>query len=191
MRGGIAGSGILGRTERSLAFPTAASVRAPPSWVRLGLRVQPQAQKKWCWAAVATSVSVFRDRTSDWTQCRVASAVLDQTTCCTAGDTEACNRAAQLDAALRRTGNLRAPAQDGPLEFPDVKTEIDNDFPIGAHIEFGDGGSHFVLLCGYLDDATQSVSIQDPEIGQTDLPLTQFLTRYRTSGSWDLTYFTK
>jgi hypothetical protein len=44
------------------------------AWHRLDFTMQHQQQTNWCWAAVSTSVALFYDPVSTWTQCAVASA---------------------------------------------------------------------------------------------------------------------
>ena len=50
--------------------------------VTLPFTMQVQTQSNWCWAATATSVSLFYTSSSTWTQCTVANGELNLTDCC-------------------------------------------------------------------------------------------------------------
>jgi len=47
----------------------------PPTPNSIGLRMQYQETKAWCWIAVATSISLFYNPSSTWTQCQLMTAV--------------------------------------------------------------------------------------------------------------------
>lgn len=160
-------------------------------WRRLAFTMQHQQQTQWCWAAVSTSVSLYYDTSSTWTQCTVVNAELGQTTCCQNGSTSACNQPWYLDLALQRTGNLDAFA-GGTTSFADLRTEIDAGQPLGARIGWSGGGGHFAVIEGYKPGpGDQRVAIDDPWYGASDLTYNTFATSYQGSGSWTHSYTTE
>src|SRR5262245_50136888 len=120
-------------------------------WRRLSFAMQHQQQTQWCWAAVSTSVSLYYDPSSTWTQCTVVNAELGQTTCCNNGSSAACNQPWYLDLALTRTGNLTA-VTGGTTTFAGIRSEIDAGRLLGVRIGWSGGGGHFVVLEGYKPD---------------------------------------
>lgn len=159
-------------------------------WRRLAFTMQPQQQTQWCWAAVSTSVSLFYDPSSTWTQCTVANAELGQTTCCQNGSSAACNVPWFLDRALQRTGNLNA-FSSGVTSFADVRTETNAGRPLGVRIGWSGGGGHFVVIEGYKPGlGPQRVAIDDPWWGASDLTYAAFQSSYQGTGSWTHSYTT-
>src|SRR5204863_1759343 len=75
-------------------------------WHRLDFSMQHQQQTNWCWAAVSTSVALFFNPSSGWTQCAVANGELNRNDCCGAGASGPCNVYGYLDTALTRVGHL-------------------------------------------------------------------------------------
>jgi hypothetical protein len=159
-------------------------------WRRLAFTMQPQQQTQWCWAAVSTSVSLYYDSSSTWTQCTVANAELGQTTCCQNGSTAACNTPWYLDSALQRTGNLDA-FSGGTTAFAGVRTEIDGGRALGVRIGWSGGGGHFVMVEGYKPCPEQRVAIDDPWYGASDLTYNAFVSSYQGTGSWTHSYTTE
>ena len=47
-------------------------------WHRLDFSMHHQQQTNWCWAAVSTSVALFFNPSSGWTQCAVANGELQE-----------------------------------------------------------------------------------------------------------------
>jgi hypothetical protein len=160
-------------------------------WRRLAFTMQHQQQTQWCWAAVSTSVSLYYDTSSTWTQCTVVNAELNQTTCCQNGATAACNQPWYLDRALQRTGNLDG-FSGGTTAFADVRTEIDAGRPLGTRVGWSGGGGHFAVIEGYKPGPTeQRVAIDDPWYGASDLTYNTFATSYQGTGSWTHSYTTE
>ena len=60
-------------------------------WHLLSFSMQAQAQRNWCWAAIAVSVAAFFDQRTPRTQCNVADEELRRTDCCGAGSAGPCN----------------------------------------------------------------------------------------------------
>lgn len=161
-----------------------------PTWQRLNFNMQAQQQTNWCWAAVATSVALFYNPSSTWTQCTLVNAELGETTCCSNGGSAACNKPWYLDKALQRVGQLDS-WSSGAMSFANVRAEIDNSRPLGVRIGWSGGGGHFVVVDGYLNDASQQVAIEDPWYGASDMSYTAFSSSYQTSGSWSHSYETQ
>lgn len=160
-------------------------------WRRLAFTMQHQQQTQWCWAAVSTSVSLYYDPSSTWTQCTVANAELGQTTCCQNGASAACNTPWYLDSALQRTGNLDS-FSGGTTSFAGVRTEIDSGQPLGARIGWSGGGGHFAVIEGYKPGPSeQRVAVDDPWYGASDLTYNTFATSYQGTGGWTHSYTTE
>lgn len=157
---------------------------------QLGFTMQAQTQSNWCWAATATSVSHFYWFWSTWTQCRVAGAELGRTDCCGSPVPGPCNVPWYLDRALTRTRNFVS--MSGPATFAAVRAEIDAGRPVGARIGWSGGGGHFMCIYGYSTYlGRQFFDIDDPIYGKSHLSVDDFSNRYRGSGSWTHTYYTK
>lgn len=158
----------------------------------LVFNMQAQTQSNWCWAATSTSVSHFYWWASPWTQCKVAGAELNLTTCCQSPVPSACNVPWYLDKALTRTQNFVSIAS-GTVSFDQVKAEIDAGRPVGARIGWSGGGGHFVAIYGYTQilGVLDFFDIDDPIYGKSHLSVSDFTSNYQGSGSWTHTYFTK
>ncbi|MEZ5402378.1 MAG: papain-like cysteine protease family protein [Bryobacteraceae bacterium] len=150
---------------------------------------QKQAQSNWCWAAVGATIAAFYDPATLWTQCRIVNNALGQTTCCTDGSSDACNKTGQLDNALTIVGNFDALVSSA-MTMGDVVAEIDDLQPIGAAVLWAVGG-HGVIISGY-DVNNDSLNIRDPISGSTDdLPYNTFRNSYLGRGRWVESYKTK
>lgn len=156
---------------------------------KLSLAMEPQTQSNWCWAATSVSVNHYY-WFSSWTQCKVAGAEQNLTTCCQSPVPGACNVAWYLEKALTRTGNFVSVT--GPVSFARVKTEIDAGRPVGVRVGWGGGGGHFLVIEGYsrIGPAT-FFDLDDPIYGESTLSVDDFSTNYQGSGTWTHTYFTK
>jgi hypothetical protein len=170
---------------------------------QLGLTMQRQQHSNWCWAAVAASVAHFFDKSSQWTQCVLASQQLNQPNngCCTNGDDpDTCNQVSHLEKSLSLIRH-RNPDTDNPsdgIASPEViKQEIDLGRPIGVRIGWDDSldQGHFILVTGY-DDGTPdlTVMINDPENPDgsppSKCPYSALEHGYLSeSGVWKNTYF--
>jgi hypothetical protein len=168
----------------------------------LGLTMQHQEQTNWCWAAVATSISVLLDHPSPWTQCTLANAQLNRGDCCTNGsDPATCNQVAHLETSLTLIQH-RNPDPNNPfnrMATPDeIRTEIDARRPIGVRIGWDNSldQGHFIVVTGYDETAPQfALWISDPEVKPSGSPPIKFnyaalQQGYKSSGKWTHTYFT-
>ncbi len=154
----------------------------------LAFHMQHQQQTQWCWAAVATSTSLFFDSNSQWTQCTLVNAELGQSTCCNNGSTSACNRPWYLDRALGRTGNLSS--LTGSAEpFATIQQQNGQGRPLGARIGWSGGGGHFVMLTGTGNN--QTLTVQDPWYGTSTSTYNSFRSHYQGNGTWTHSYFTQ
>lgn len=162
----------------------------------LNLLMQDQQQTEWCWAAAATSVSLFYDSDSAWTQCKLANQQYAQTTCCDDGSTPACNPAdgGFLEQALTTTGNYRPPVVAGPITIAQLEAEFAASPPrvVGVRIGWNQGGGHFVVISG-ASQADNIVHVRDPEPfwGTQEYDYTQFSTNYKGMGTWTHTMYTQ
>src|SRR5262249_57800263 len=68
--------------------------------------MQHQEQTQWCWSATATSVALYYNSLSTWTQCSLVNAELGRTDCCSAPSSNDCNQPWTLNTALTRVGHL-------------------------------------------------------------------------------------
>jgi hypothetical protein len=160
-------------------------------WRRLAFIMQAQLQSQWCWAACSTSVSLFYDSASGWTQCSVVNAELGQSTCCQNGSSTQCNQPWYLDRALTRTGNL-ASWSGGVATIAQIRSEIRNGRPLCARIGWSGGGGHFVAIAGYRAcDPDEYIDVRDPIYGSSDVALATFTSSYQGTGSWTHTYYTE
>ena len=156
----------------------------------LTFTMQHQKENEWCWAAVSTSVSLFFNAGSGWTQCSVANKTLGQTTCCTTPSGPNCNKPWFLNLGLTTTSNYASSASSAqPMSA--IQTEVNSGKPIGCRIQWRPKGGHFVILSGY-DNAAQTVDVRDPWYGPTNgLSLKTFTNNYQGAGYWNWTYYTK
>lgn len=156
---------------------------------RLPFTMQRQTETNWCWAATSTSVSIFYTPSSAWTQCKVANACQNKTTCCS--NPAGCNQYGYLNTALEKTHNFNKMVS-GTITFAQIQAEINVGRPIGVRTAWSGGGAHFLCIIGYAVLAdVQYVYLDDPIYGASFTTLSNFSTNYRGSGTWTHTYYTK
>lgn len=165
----------------------------------VGLTVERQQRSKWCWAAVANSVSHFYDPSSTWSQCKIVDAELGQATCCTDGASAACNKTWYLDRALTRVGCLGAKTI-GPLTFAEVQAQLGAGHPPCARQGWGGGSGHFVAIVCWFDGtplseitaagAAQRIKISDPWYGDSVVDYASFVAGHHGAGAWTHSYTT-
>jgi hypothetical protein len=150
----------------------------------LGVAVDHQEQDNWCWAAVAAGVSRFFSQPI--TQCQVASHTLGDACC---NNPHPCDQPWQLDAALDAVGHYRTWAQR-TLSLGQIAGEIDDGRPLGARIQWYEGGGHFVVIDGY-DAEANVIVVRDPgDGGKHIMDIDEFTTAYRDgAGRWTHTYW--
>ena len=160
----------------------------------LAFTMHVQEQDNWCWAATAMSVSLFYNSGSSWTQCTVANQILSLPTgvgCCPNGSIPACDVPWYLDRALAATSNL-LDVRSGTVGFSDLAALIGSANPLGARIAWSGGGGHFVVLHGWKKTTVgEFVDVADPFNGSTSqVRYSDFLSSYRSTGSWTHSYWT-
>jgi hypothetical protein len=158
-------------------------------WHRLDFAMQHQQQTNWCWAAVATSVALFYDPASTWTQCTVANTELGRADCCGAGASGACNVYGFLDTSLTTVGHLDH-FTGSSSTFAAVQAEIDAGRPLCARTAWSGGGAHFLAIIGYRI-LQEMLAVDDPWYGKSDVSYATFGSSYQGSGSWTHSYFTQ
>ena len=158
-------------------------------WHRLDFMMQHQQQTNWCWAAVATSVALYYDPASTWTQCAVANGELGRTDCCGTGASGPCNVYGYLASSLTRVGHLDHWAA-GTATFAQVGTEIDAGRPLGVRTAWSGGGAHFLAIVGYRL-IFDMLAVDDPWYGKSDVSYSAFSTNYQGSGTWTHCYYTE
>ena len=163
----------------------------------LNLILQQRKQTEWCWAAVATSVSLFYDASTGQTQCNLVNQQLTQTSCCDDGSSSDCNKPSRLDWALSLTRNLTRYVQN-PAELSEIRSEIDSGRPLGVRVGWDDSGDqgHFVVITGYdySQVGQEKIDINDPNDPDGTPPsiwsYQSFKNGYQGLGRWTHTYFT-
>ena len=151
--------------------------------------MQYQQQSNWCWAAVSTSAALYFSAASPWTQCSLVNAQLGQSGCCSDGSTAACNQPWYLDRALTQVGHFQS-WQGSAASFSQVQAAIGANRPVGVRIGWSTGGGHFVAIRGYHSSA-QSLDVEDPWYGPSQVPYSTFCSSYLGSGTWTDSYFTQ
>lgn len=182
---------------------------AGPEEASLDFDVQSQSQEFWCWVAVAASVAAYYDTNNPdsngaWRQCEIAKSALDcATDCCSEPSSPECNKPGFLHASLRVTRNLDGGTIDRPLSFSDELTpEIgERKRPVCCHVGWNGGGAHAVVVFGYYERTIGGQQVPWVEVGDpwpdsitgqyVTLSYSDFLTRYKGSGSWQMSYLTK
>ncbi|MFL5155636.1 MAG: papain-like cysteine protease family protein [Microvirga sp.] len=183
--------GAASREAASAGARAEAAAAGRPQSGKLVFSIQKQLQTQWCWAAVSTSVSLYFNRSSTWTQCTVANTNLKRSDCC--GSPSNCNTPSVLEVPLKITGNLRT-MMDRRLSLNEVQGEISGNSPVCARIAWHGGGGHFVVVSGWLvaadPDESQYLYISDPIYLDSRVALDEFPSAYQGGGDWTHTYLT-
>lgn len=158
-------------------------------WHRLDFSMQHQQQTNWCWAAVSTSVALFYDPASSWTQCAVANGELGRNDCCGTGASGPCNVYGFLGSSLTRVGHFDH-STGSSSTFATVRTEINAGRPLGVRTAWSGGGAHFLCIIGYRV-FEEMLAVDDPWYGKSDVDYATFGSSYQGSGSWTHSYFTQ
>ncbi|WP_331447405.1 papain-like cysteine protease family protein [Streptomyces xanthochromogenes] len=160
---------------------------------RLAFNMQAQTQSNWCWAAVATSIALYYNAASTWTQCTVANSQTGQTNCCTPAGASgtACNSQQPLDNPLRIVGHLNRMVGNR-VDFAEVESEVKAGRPLCIRIGWAAGGGHFCTAIGVDAPADQAiVAVDDPIYGKSDQVYNTLATSYQGSGTWTHSYYTR
>ncbi len=187
----MAAESIIERTRVSLAPMRRGALRAKAQSRNLDLRMQRQIHSNWCWAAVATSVALFYNPKSKWTQCGLAKRYLHQRDCC-GKHVNGCNKQGHLQEVLPIVRHAADPAYvEGKIPFSRAQQEIDAGRPLGVRTLWGGGeGAHFLAIIGY-HSGLKMLTVVDPFFGRSHVHYRVFSTHYRHSGRWVDSYYTK
>ena len=153
--------------------------------------MQPQQESNWCWAATSTSVAQFYNPSSGWTQCLVANGELSRTDCCGTGASGACNVPWYLDTALQLVGRLDH-WNTSVATIAQIDAEVTYARPLCLRVAWSGGGAHFLAIRGhFVSGGTDSISVDDPIYGKSDVNYSVLQTSYQGSGTWTHSYYTK
>lgn len=167
------------------AADTSVSVREVTCLV---FQMQKQQQELWCWLAAATSVSLFYNSSSPWTQCLLANQQLNQATCCPPGSNPACNQTGPLNQALTATGNF-ASMQADTVAASSIQEQSNANQPVGIRIAWPGGGAHIIVASGVSQDLVW-ILVEDPIDGTSCITWETLVSGYQGVGTWTNTYFT-
>lgn len=182
-----------------------ATIEKTKKSVQLKFKVQDQQELLWCWSAVGTSVALFYDENSGWTQCKMASECLEPApgNCCIVSvDADGKNVRAVgcaedwylINGDKSKGSFVRAGIGEnyvkGAISYEEVKKEVDAGHPIGFRMKIG-AFYHFVLVCGYEEtEHEQFVAVEDSFYDDTTHMLyTDFCTKYQHRGVVTYTFF--
>lgn len=131
-----------------------------------GLRFyKEQEADRWCWAATATMIMSFHDQ-PQWLQCIQADDSFpgksEPRTCCDDKESPLCNRTGWPH--FERYGFVYS-VTDAPLEWDQLKEQIDNNLPLAVAVKWFTGGGHMGAVIGYQihDDGEKYVLVVDPD----------------------------
>jgi hypothetical protein len=178
-----------------------------PDRPALDFRGQPQQRTNWCWSACSVSVERFYRPASEWTQCRLATALaVDRgyqgVQCCPpppmpgAGDGP-CNEGSWPDRPMALMG-LAHRVFNRPLTVAEISAELALGRPILVDLHWRVGGflwpGHIVVVYGYQSVAGEDrLVIYDPGNGGSVQNYTydNFRLQYSGNGEWVNSYTTQ
>jgi Papain-like cysteine protease AvrRpt2 len=148
--------------------------------------MEQQEEADWCWNAVAVSVDHYFNPSSQRTQSSFAVEALELPAAQT-------NRPWYLSKALEKIDRLRENPH-GFMPFADIQQQLDANLPVCVHIDWNEGGSHFVVISGYAisPGGNPQVYVSDPILRDANAILwdySAFVMAYHPSythaeGSW-------
>ncbi len=159
------------------------------TWRRLAFVMQRQQKQQWCWSATATSVALFRDPGSPWTQCEVARQTLGVADCCSDGMPAACDQPYHLDAALA-TVNCFVRIEESAWTTTQLAEELAAGRALPIRVGWAGGGGHFLALIGVTESGPTYVAVADPWFGSSEVAIAAFSGAYQGSGTWTHSYQT-
>jgi hypothetical protein len=178
----------------SAQAPAGGAAPPGPTSFEIPFTMQTQGQAHWCWAATETSVSLFYDPMTSWTQCSLANQVLPLRhgiDCCQDPSVPECDTDWHLDSALRATSNLRR-VRPGVVSRSHLKSLMAASSPLCARIGWAGGSGHFVVLHGYKEtSAGEFVDVADPNSISSTVLYNDLVARYRSAGAWTHFYWTE
>jgi len=159
--------------------------------ISIAFTMQSQQEDEWCWAANAASAAAYYG-SNRWSQCLLANNQFSQTTCCSLGSSDVCNRPWRLDLALAAAG-CHYLYQGGAISLVDVVKYLTANSAIEARIGWTDGSGnfdgsgHFVAITA-ADPSSTMLHIADPWYPASDIGYNDFAQRYQTVGVWTDTF---
>jgi hypothetical protein len=154
-------------------------------------QMERQKERNWCWAAVTVSVDrYFRATSVDLEQCELAGKMFRAGVC---GNEKHFNKPRKLQDALRLVDNLKNQPLNGPLQFENLRHEINSNRPVCARIQWRGGGAHFIVIdgCTEFDSGFRQVHIQDPDSGPGVMSYDELAYAYRFHGEWTHSFLLK
>jgi Papain-like cysteine protease AvrRpt2 len=151
----------------------------------LNYQTQEQLLDDWCWAAVASSISIFYSPSSQWTQSALGGALLNpvcsRITSDNASTAQAvCRQTLDLSNVLSSINNL-AWVVNQPLSLEQIQGQISSGWPICCEMTWPSGQSHVITLYGFSDSL---IIIGDPEGGVFSADYEDLVSDYRSGGQW-------
>lgn len=161
-----------------------------------GFAIQCQQGDRWCWIAVAASISKHFLSTSKWReQCRLASSALPplpggakpecchlHIATCKDGAVAECDKRGSTAKALKVTGNNRDDSK-AALKLHEIELEVAGELPIAARLGLvgKTKPDHAVVVYGLVDIAGQDgVVVGDPDGEErVEVPLAKFTSGWK------------
>jgi len=165
----------------------------------LDVTTQPQQQMAWCWAAVGTFCALYFDSKSGWTQCKIVNdcLTLTETDCCgKAAASPKCDKTFYLENSKEQGSfvltKIANGYQDSCISYSDLIKNIDADLPIAFRIELSPYFAHFIVVSGYDNTGGKEfVKINDSFFGDSEIPYSEFVSKYQHVGKVTHTFFQK
>jgi hypothetical protein len=122
----------------------------------LNIKLIPQMQNQWCWAATGLMTMLFAGgEPSAITQCAQANDAFSQDSCCTDGGTKECNKPYRpLYSNWGFTAKKIFNPEGAGLSWTALKGLIDNGKPVAFLWRWKKGGGHYMVAVGYYEDLT-------------------------------------
>jgi hypothetical protein len=156
----------------------------------IAFNMQRQKGGNLCWAAVASSLSQWRNPAAPFSQCQLAQDLLRNlpagANCCT--DIGPCDQDFALGTALQFCHVTIGILLPRALRVEEIQEEIDANKVICVGISWTGGGMHYVVIVGYERDAVNTLHIRDPHHDPLDVPYQIFVNSYLNLGKWDETF---
>jgi len=133
-------------------FAFATAVFAYPAVFSLGVKKCSQQKPKWCWAASARSIGLYKGY--DFSQTNIVTKVKGSDVNEGASDSEV------VAAILYVTNYTRYVRVRAYMSYEEVQKNMCEYDPIACGMVWDDGGGHMVVIGGY--DENQQVKIIDP-----------------------------
>jgi papain like cysteine protease AvrRpt2 len=154
-----------------------------------------QTEMEWCWAAVGASMSQYFSPNSALVECRVATLVTGDHSCCDPIPPDSVDIPEKLQDVLGKLQALQVDAKANfVLPFSDIQTQINAGLPVCARITwFGEFAAHFVVIYGWGISASgdQWVDVGDPFFLNSTVLYQNFVNSYQDAGEWTDTFLLK